>query len=396
MPDYYQRTTKKKSFKTFIAIAGAFVIFSIGYGIGSGNLMLGRSTSKNSNVAKSLDFTSIQHVYDLLRKNFDGELSADELTEGMKHGLVSAAGDPYTQYFTAEETKEFNEELNGSFSGIGAELTLDKNKMVMVETPMAGYPAEKAGLKARDIIIKINDESAIDLSIAEAVKKIRGEAGTKVKLQVVRDNKEQLDFEIIRATISIPSVKKEIKDNIGYLQVLRFDRTTATLASQYAQELKQAKVNGIVLDLRNNPGGELDAAVDLASLWLPRDKVVLREKRGNTVIKTYKAKGGNLLNGTKTIVLINGGSASASEIVAGALKDNGAATLLGTKSYGKGSVQMVEQLSSGSSLKVTVARWYTPNDRNIDKEGIEPDQKVELSDDRDSDNQLQAALQALR
>ncbi|MCA9331659.1 S41 family peptidase [Candidatus Saccharibacteria bacterium] len=374
------------------------MVFVMGYGVGNGNISLGRgrADSVSNNLPDNLNYRDVEALYDKLRENYDGKLTEAELIEGLKEGLVNAAGDQYTQYLTPKEAKEFDQELNGTFSGIGARLMEDKNKMVMVETPLAGYPAEKSGLKARDVIIEINGESALDMSVSDAVDKIRGEEGTKVKIKVSRDGREQLDFEITRETISIPSVESKILEgNIGYLQVSRFDETTGELARQAAQEFKDTQVKGVVLDLRNNPGGLLDAAVSLSGIWLPQGKTVLQEKRDGKVIKTYESDGPAILKDFKTVVLINEGSASASEITAGALRDNDAATLLGEKSFGKGSVQTLERLSNGGILKVTIARWFTPNGKNIDKTGIEPDKKVERSIEdvqKGRDPQLDAAI----
>lgn len=368
--------------KGVMLLMAAFFVFAFGVGVGNGNISFGqrRLNSVSKNLPNNLNYADVEELYDRLRNNFDGQLSEAELIEGLKEGLVNAAGDQYTQYLTPEEAKEFDEDLNGTFSGIGARLMEDKNKMVMIETPLAGYPAEKAGLRARDVIVEINGESAYDLSVSEAVEKIRGETGTKVKLTVVRDNREQLDFEITRQTITIPSVESEILEgNIGYLQVSRFDETTGNLARDAAQRFKDANVKGVVLDMRNNPGGLLDAAVSLSGVWLPQGKEVLEEKRDGVTIKTYDSNGPAILEDIPTVVLVNEGSASASEITAGALKDNGVATLMGEKTFGKGSVQTLERLPNGGVLKVTIARWYTPNGKNIDKEGIEPDKKVERS-----------------
>lgn len=383
-------------------LLAAFFVFAFGVGVGNGSISFGqnRLETVSKNLPNNLNYADVEELYDRLRKNFDGQLTEAELIEGLKEGLVNAAGDQYTQYLTPEEAKEFDDDLSGTFSGIGARLMEDKNKMVMVETPLAGYPAEKAGLRARDVIVEINGESAYDLSVTEAVEKIRGEAGTEVKLTVVRDNREQLDFEITRQTITIPSVESEILDgNVGYMQVARFDETTGQLARDAAQKFKDAKVKGVVLDMRNNPGGLLEAAVSLSGIWLPQGKEVLEEKRDGVTIKTYDSSGPAILDGMPTVVLVNEGSASASEITAGALKDNGAATLIGKKTFGKGSVQTLERLPNGGVLKVTIARWYTPNGKNIDKEGIEPDKKVERSVEdiqNNRDPQKDAAVEQLR
>lgn len=361
------------------------------------NLTNEKSVQKN-NLPGKLDYSGVEEVYSKLRANYDGQLDVNTLEDGLKKGLVEAAGDPYTEYLNAKESKDFSEELTGSFEGIGAELGKDKQSIVIV-SPIAGFPAAKAGLEPKDIISDIDGQSAFNLSIDEAVQKIRGPKGTTVKLGIIRDGKK-LDFTITRAEIKIPSVKsKVVNGNIGVITISRFGDDTVDLTTKYAEELKGKGVKGIVLDLRGNPGGLLDAAVGVSSLWLDNGKTILQEKRGGIVENTYYAKGDPILIGIPTVVLIDDGSASASEITAGALHDNRVATLMGQKSYGKGSVQEVLDLGFGGELKVTVARWYTPNGRNIDKEGIEPDKKVSISDAdvaAKRDPQLDAAINSLK
>lgn len=384
-------------------LAILLVVFSVGIVVGGKNPSfldnLGSEASvQKQALPKKLDYSSVEEIYSQLKSNFDGQLDQTKLEDGLKEGLVKAAGDPYTEYLNASESKDFNNELNGSFEGIGAELG-KKDQSIVIVSPIAGFPAEKAGLKPRDIIAEINGENALDLNIDEAVTKIRGPKGTKVKLGIVRDGKK-LDFEITRDQITIPSVTREVVDgNIGVIKIIRFGDDTVDLSTKYAKELKAKNVKGVVLDLRGNPGGLLDAAVGVSSLWLNKSSTILQEKRDGVVEKTYFAEGNPVLNGIPTVVLIDGGSASASEITAGALKDNNAATLIGDKSYGKGSVQQVLKLDFGGELKVTIARWFTPNGRNIDKEGIEPDQKVKLSDadaKAKRDPQKDAAIKRLK
>lgn len=391
LSDIKAEIKNRKWLKVWLTMLGVFVIFGFGYGLGSGNLGFAQN-NQNKNLPSSLNTRSVQKVYDLLRKNFDGDLDEGKLTEGMKKGLVNAAGDPHTEFFTAQETKEFNEELNGTFSGIGAELGKDGDAIIIV-SPISGFPAEKAGLKAKDIIAEIDGQSTYGLTVSEAAKKIRGPENTEVTLRIIRNKQEDLKFTIKRENITIPSVEsKTLEDGTGYIKISRFSDDTVNLTQEAAEKFKTDNVKHVILDLRGNPGGLLDAAVGVSSIWLPKGKTVLQEKRGGVVIKTYDASGDSILDGVPTIVMIDEGSASASEIVSGALKDNGVAKLLGTKSYGKGSVQSVENLPDGSSLKVTVARWFTPDGRNIDKEGIEPDIKVEQSKDQNEDAQLKAAM----
>ncbi|HEX5796801.1 MAG TPA: S41 family peptidase [Candidatus Saccharimonadales bacterium] len=394
---------KKPKFNSKIirSLAVIILVFFAGVLIGAQNPSLldnlDKDSAQNRNLPKQLDYSGVEEIYSKLRKNFDGKLDPTELQNGLKAGLVKAAGDPYTEYLDAEESKAFNEDLNGSFEGIGAELSKEDQSIVIV-SPIAGFPAAKAGLKAGDIITEINGESAFDINLTEAVQKIRGPKGTAVKLGIIRDG-DSLDIEIKRATITIPSVESEtLAGNIGVIRISRFGGDTVGLASKYARQFRDKQVNGVILDLRGNPGGLLDAAIGISDLWLKQGDVILQEKSGGRVINTAFAQGNPVLDGIPTVVLIDEGSASASEIVAGALKDNDAATLIGQKSYGKGSVQEVIDLGFGGELKVTVARWYTPDGRNIDKEGITPDQRVELTDadtKADRDPQQAAAIKFL-
>lgn len=368
------------------------VVFSFGYGFGSGNIDFSRGSSDN--LPSNLNYSSVEQVYDSLRKNYDGELNENSLIDGLKKGLVNAAGDPFTEFLTAEQTEEFNQDLNGTFSGIGAELSKEEENIIIV-SPISGFPAEREGLKPKDIITKINGESAIGLSVTEAVDKIRGPEGTDVELEIARDE-ELKTFMIKRENITIPSVESKILEgNIGYIEITRFSDDTAELTLEAAKKFKDQNVKGVILDVRGNPGGLLDSSVDVASIWLNEGSVVLEERKDGETIKTYKATGDNILYGVPTVVLINEGSASASEIVAGALKDNDAAELLGQTSFGKGSVQSLEQFPDGSSLKVTIARWFTPNGQNIDKEGITPDTEVTFNPNTETDEQLQAAIRKL-
>jgi carboxyl-terminal processing protease len=310
--------------------------------------------------------------------------------------LAESTKDPYTVYFTAKEAKDFQSQLNNSFSGIGAQLGLDQDGNLEVIAPIDGLPADKAGVKAKDIIANINGESTAGMSVDTAVSKIRGPKGTVVKLQVVRNHAQSLDFKITRDDIKLPSVKTKILDgNIGYLQITSFSDDTVALTQKAADDFKAKNVKGIVLDMRNDPGGLLDAAVKVSSLWVPEGQTILQQKRGGTIVdQTYKAEGGDSLNGIPTVILVNSGSASASEITAGALHDNKQAYIIGEKSYGKGVVQQLVNFGDGSELKVTVASWYRPNGQNINHKGISPDKTVKISDEdakAGKDTQLEAA-----
>lgn len=389
----------RSGLNTLVIVALAFFV-GAAYGQGRLDGFLDRSHNVGNNLPTTLDYSSVNDVYRSLKNNFDGKLTQSQLIDGLKHGLAAASKDPYTVYFTAKEAKAFNDQLNNSFSGIGAELGLDKDGYVSVVAPIAGLPAEKAGLKAQDIIAAVNGVSTTGYTVDEAVSKIRGPKGTTVKLQIVRDHKETVDLSIVRDSIVIPSVKtKTLDGNIGYMQISTFGNDTTELSKKAAKEFKDAGVKGVILDLRNNPGGLLDAAVNLSSLWLPTGTSVLVEKQGASVVQKYAALGGNTLNGIPTVILINDGSASASEITTGALHDNKAAYVMGTKSYGKGVVQNLINFRDGSQLKVTVASWYRPNGQNINHRGITPDKTVKISDEdakAGNDTQLTAAEDYLK
>lgn len=394
-----KRRDGKRVFKTMGYALAAGLIFITGLGIGSGRIVLSKDQlyrkSVQKNLSTKLDYSSVNEVFTALKSDYDGQLDNQKLLDGLKAGLAGSAGDPYTEYLNKDAAKDFNDQLNGTFTGIGAELSKDDKGNLVVISPIAGFPAEKAGLKPKDVVVEIDGTSTAGLSISDGVSKIRGPKGTTVKLKIVREAKQELDIPIVRDQITIASVtSKTLDGNIGYIQISRFADDTTELAQKAADGFKQAGVKGVILDMRNDPGGLLDAAVSVSSLWLPSGKTVLSERRNNIVIRNYPAKGSAPLAGIQTVVLINDGSASASEITAGALHDNGAATLIGIKSFGKGSVQQLEKLMDGGVLKVTIAHWYTPNGVNINKEGIKPDQEVKISDDdakAQKDPQLDAA-----
>ncbi len=369
----------------------ATLIFVAGLGVGRGWIGIGyqrNTTDLNKSLPEQLDYSSVDSLYSLLKSTYDGELDEQKLIDGLKSGLVSAAGDPYTQYFSKDEAKEFNDELHGEFSGIGAELGKDADDNIIVVAPIDGSPAAKAGVRAQDLIISVNNESTSGMSIDKVVSKIRGEKGTEVTLKILRSKKDDMTIKIVRDSIKIPSVKWELLDNqVGYIKINQFSDDTSSLTLKAVKELKDKGASKMLLDLRGNPGGMLEAAVEVSNIWLPRGKMVVQEKQGQKVIHTEYSSGNGLLEGVKTVVLVNGGSASASEIVAGALRDNNAAKVIGEKSFGKGSVQQIEKLVGGSQVKITVARWYRPNGQNIDKKGIEPDTVIKMTD-KDYENKL--------
>ncbi len=348
---------------------------------------------------RQADFSSLNSLYGLMQRNFDGTITDQKAVDGAKAGLVAAGGDPYTVYLTPAEAKDLSNDLTGKLSGIGAEIGIKSNLLTVI-APIADTPAAAAGLKTGDIIARINGEDTSGMSVDTAVSKIRGQAGTKVTLKIARSGADPFDVTITRADITVPSVKSSLKNgNVAYIDITRFGPDTADLVDQAATSLKAQGATKVILDLRNDGGGYLDAGVAVASQFLDEGKTVVSERTNGKTTSTLAASAGGKLHGLPTVVLINGGSASASEIVAGALHDNHAARLVGETSFGKGSVQEIKDLPGGAQLKVTVAHWYTPAGVNINKEGIKPDVETKLTTDdfnANRDPQLDKALELLK
>jgi carboxyl-terminal processing protease len=379
------------------------VVFFIGLLIGDGHIHIGSSSSVSSNLPSQLNYSSVNKVYQALKSDYDGKLTETQLLNGINHGLANSANDPYTEYFTAAEAQQFSGELNNTFSGIGADLSTNTQGDIEIMSPIAGSPASKAGLKAQDVIESINGTSTAGMSVETAVDKIRGNAGTKVRLEVERSS-QTLNFNITRGNIQLPSVTSKVIDgDIGYMQISTFGSDTDSLSLKAAEQFKSDNVKAVILDLRDNPGGLVDGAVHVSSLWLNPGQKILDEKRGSQVISSNYALGNDILHGLPTVVLINSGSASASEITAGALHDNKDAYLIGQKSFGKGVVQEVvcitgqpnsQGVCPADELKVTIASWYRPDGQNINHKGITPDATVTLSTSQAAsgdDTQLNAA-----
>lgn len=332
----------------------------------------------------TLDLSSVQETYQQLSANFDGKLDTQQLINGANRGLVAAAGDAHTVFLDPDDVKELNNDLSGNIGGgIGAEIGLRNDQLTIIR-PLDDSPALKAGVQAGDIILSVNDEDVTGWTVDRVVQKIRGEIGTKVKLSLMRGS-ETKEISVTRQEVKSPTVEATVDGEVGVLTVHMFNSETGSLARAEAEKFLQQGVKKVILDLRGNPGGEVSAAQSLAGLWLDH-QVVLTQRRGQEIIQTNKSTGTPILADMKTVVLVNGGSASASEIVAGALRDYDKATLVGETTYGKGSVQAVLQLSGGAQLKVTESRWYTPKGKNIDGTGIAPDVKVELTADDINNN----------
>ena len=305
---------------------------------------------------QDLDTSVLEETYRQLAANYDGDLDAAVLSDGAARGMVEAAGDRYTVFMDEDEATEFRKDLSGSLSGIGAEIGV-RNDQPTVLRVLDDSPASKAGLQAGDVFVSVNDESMDKKTAAEVAEKVRGDTGTTVKIVMKRGEQTQ-GYSITRAQVNDPSVRWEITDGVGVMTISRFDDQTGSLARKAAQEFVDNNVTGVIVDLRNNGGGYLSAAQEVSGLWLD-NKVIVTEKAHGEVIDTVKSGSSALLADKKTVVITNGDTASASEIVAGALQDYDKATLVGEKTYGKGTVQNVINLSGGRLLKVTSARWFT-------------------------------------
>ena len=335
-------------------------------------------------------------VFEVSRENFVEEADEKKMLEAAMNGMLGAL-DPHSSYLSKDEFKDFNDKSQGAFGGLGIQITSDRGA-VRVISPIDDTPADKAGIKAGDYITHIDDEPVFDLTLNQAVKKMKGKPGTKVKITVVSGDKEPKTITLKRAIIKVQSVKfadktlADAEDNaprVGYIRISDFGATTAKDLREAVEKLEKKKVVGYVLDVRNNPGGYLTAAIDVADAFLDGGEIVSTRGKNKTDIDRSFATAGDLTNGKPLVVLINHGSASASEIVAGAVQDNGRGIIMGSQSFGKGSVQQQKPLGDGTAIHITIARYYTPSGRSIQNTGITPDvevlqSKVEVLEKRES------------
>ncbi len=371
--------------------------FSLGVLVGSlsdysgEGRVLGRG-DKPAFLLKDVDFDLYWEVWDIIKEKFfyKDRLVDTKLFYGSLAGMVAALDDPYSVFLDPQITEEFTEELSGSFEGIGAEIAIKKDRLTVI-APLPGSPAERAGLKAGDKILAIDGVDTLGMSLDKAVSLIRGEKGTEVTLLVQRNSDEPIEIVIVRDKIEIVSVRwNKILDNAAYIQISYFNEDTADDFRQAIREIIIQRPRALVVDLRNNPGGFLDVAVDILGFWIG-DDVAVQEKFSDGRIIPYNSNNKPVLKGIPTYILVNNGSASAAEIVAGALQDYELATIVGETTFGKGSVQDFIELDDGSAIKITVAQWLTPKGKTIEEVGIEPDVFVELTRedfDEDRDPQL--------
>ncbi len=405
---------QKVSFKLSLLGIGLAVLFATaaffsGLQIGSIPNMQASISSIFADTSKtddSVDFTEFWRVWNMLDEKFVSSTTTDPLTKeermwGAISGLVDSYGDPYTVFLPPEDASMFEEDISGNFSGVGMEVGI-RDGVVTIISPLPNTPAENAGLLAGDMIVRIDDKSTDRMRIDEAVRLIRGERGTEVVLTIYREGSDELtDISVIRDTINIPTSKTEIRDGVFIISLYSFNGVAEREVQMALREYVESGKTKLILDLRGNPGGYLQGAVSIASYFLPTGKVVVRESFGdNEEEEVYRSFGKELgrFAPESIVVLVDGGSASASEILAGALKDHGVATIIGTKTFGKGSVQELINLSDGSSVKITIARWLTPNGTSFSGGGLMPDIEIERTpEDRTNniDPQLDEAINYL-
>ncbi len=410
------KKTKKIIFTT--------ILLGISFFIG---LLIGVSNSDNTNfitggkqgelknkdaeiseyLSKDVDFKLFWKTWDTIREKYiDSSILDSQMFYGSLAGLVASLNDPYSIFLPPDITKEFNEELEGKFEGIGAEIGIKDNKLTII-APLPNSPAEKAGLSAGDTIIGIDKMDASYITVNQAVEMIRGEKGTKVTLTIKKGNEKEKDIVITRDEIHYESIRtktgntekdKILNDkNIAYIKITHFNQDTENLFEKAVNDSINKKY--IILDLRNNPGGYLTTAIKVSSYWIENNVIVKEASKDKEKVQNYSSTGVAKLKDKKTIILVNKGSASASEIVAGALQDYKLATIVGETTFGKGSVQDLTKLPDGSSIKLTIAKWLTPLDRAIDKQGIKPDIEI-LNSEEDYNNnrdpQLDKAIELLK
>lgn len=401
----------RKHFKVFIVIV--LICVSFYSGVYYSNYKSSKSNSAgvlenllvqshDKDQPSDVDFSLFWEAWNLLNKKYVDKTKLDQtkMIYGAISGMVKSIGDPFSSFMDPEESKQFSADLQGTFEGIGVEIGM-KNNLLTVIAPLEGTPADKAGLKAGDKIIKVGDKLTTDMSVDEAVSLIRGPKDTEVTLTILREkDNNPKELKIMRGTISVKSVKVEYKDNgIAVIKISKFGDDTTREMTRISSEILSRKSRGIILDLRNNPGGYLEAAVDISSKFIPEGQLVVAEEGSDGKKNEFRARGGDILSGIPLAILVNSGSASASEITAGALRDDLGAQLIGKKTFGKGSVQQLEKLTGGSNLRVTIARWLTPRGDYIMEKGIDPDIDIDLTEDdynQDKDPQMDKAMQIVR
>jgi len=402
--------------KLTLGLVVIFFTFTLGYLTGARIIEINKNRPIKVNITRetpanrqAVDFSLFWRVWDMLEANyFDKEkLVAADMVYGAISGMVQAVGDPYTAFLPPSENKVVQEDLQGNFDGIGIQIGFRGTQLAVI-SPLPGTPAEKAGVKAGDYIIGIKDEAkdldrgTVGISLPEAVQAIRGPVGSRVALILLREGSpEPIDVEIVRGTIDVPSVILEFVDGgngrkVAHLRLLKFGAETYAEWDKAVVEISQkGDLSGVILDLRNNPGGYLQGAIDTASDFLKVGDVVVIQESGSKVKESFKSERVGRLGGKKLVVLVNEGSASASEILAGALRDDNHVKIIGETTFGKGTIQEPLELDGGAGLHITIARWLTPSGFWVNEKGLEPDVKIEDNPETPEDEQLLKAIELL-
>ncbi|KXK07547.1 MAG: putative CtpA-like serine protease [Microgenomates bacterium OLB22] len=402
----------KKPTNLLFFVSFCLLLYAVGYKSGQySTKQTIQGTNKSYIVTKqeegntyNIDFSLFWDTWKELENQFvdKDKLDPKEMYYGAIKGMVASLGDPYTFFLTPKENQSSKDDLGGKFEGIGAELGLENNQII-ITSPLQDSPAEKAGIKPRDQILKVDGDSTAGWTLSQAVQKIRGEKGTKVTLTILRGN-DQKDITIVRNTITVASVETSYAKSTAIIHLNRFGDTTNNewdkAIDEISLKIQNGTVKDVLLDVRNNPGGFLDGAVYIASEFLPKGKLVVRQEYKSGKYEDYSVERAGRLLAIPTAVLVNGGSASASEIVAGALRDHGRAKVIGEKSFGKGSIQVALDLKDGAGVHVTIAKWKLPKGDWIHQKGIEPQVKIpqtELANGDtitdETDSQLQKAIE---
>lgn len=389
----------------------AVVLFSSGFFIGRlyipDELKVRNISNRDAGAVSDVDFAPFWKAWSVINDKWvqTNSTTTDRVSDqtrvwGAIEGMTKSLGDPYTIFFPPVESKSFDEEISGNFEGVGMEVGMRDNVLTVI-APLKGTPAYRAGIKPGDKIVQIDKTLTNKLNTEQAIQLIRGKKGTAVKFTLLREGtKEPLEISVVRDVIDIPTIDTETKGDVFIIRLYNFSAISANLFRDALRKFVESGKNKMIIDLRGNPGGYLEAAIDMASWYLPAGKVVVKEDfRNNADSQVFRSKGYNIFNeNLRLVILIDGGSASASEILAGALHEQGVATLVGTQSYGKGSVQELIKITPETSLKVTIAKWLTPNGTSISHGGLTPDYVVKLDEAeflKGNDTQLNKALEVL-
>ncbi len=368
---------KIKKFKFVMLLF--FLVFATA-GITTFALAFGDEKAVNVGVTERSEFQKLYEAFDKLNENYYKDLDQDTLVNGAINGMLDSVGDPYSDYMNEDEAKKFQESISSSFEGIGAEIQ-EKEGYISIVSPIKGSPAEKAGLQPNDKIIKVDGKSIQGMSVTDAVLLIRGEKGTKVTLTIQRPGQEKtMDVTITRDEIPIETVYAEMKENgVAEIQITSFSENTHKELIDALNEMNEKGMKKLVLDLRQNPGGLLDQAVKISNLFVPEGEVLFQVEDSNGKVEKYVSESGKKVD-VPTAVLVDGGSASAAEILSAAVSESNNIPLIGTKTFGKGTVQTAENFKDGSNMKFTTAKWLTPEGNWIHEKGIKPDYEVKMPD----------------